>query len=215
MKYLITAIIAIVLAAGCAEVGQKPANVIKQQSSAASQQMKAEQAQQEMDSDIKKGFPTLEEPPTYVPAHKTPVVQPEASKPIPGSKVNNVSSLLPVTKYPVKNGYPVWFYNNTYDGYFGAVGIAAKQPDGSLIKQKQVARLQAQKNLAKQIEVLVRSDLTVESVNVDKATLKYYREKVTALNKEDADQYLSGYSVQDEWVDPSTGEYYMWMVLDK
>lgn len=216
MKYAIITLVSIFVAAGCATTQQTSVVKPKPVSTAQHQQILADQAQEEMESDIQKGTPTLVEPPTYVPVKKAPVNQPPATlAPIPVDKATNVMSLKPVTKYPIQNGYPVWFYNNMYDGYLGVVGIASKQPGGSVIKQKQVARMMAQKELAKQIEVLVRSDLTVTNTNVDTAAVKYYKTKVTSLTKEDADQYLSGYSVQDEWIDPSTGDYYMWMVLNK
>lgn len=174
------------------------------------QQINADAAQAEMESDIKKGTPTLYEP-QITKTEEKPVEKPV----MPAKNVTTLSSMNPQTKYPIKNGYPEWFYSSVYDGYIGAVGIAPKQPSGGMSAQKRVAKIQAQKNLAKQIEVLVRSEVTVESLNVDKAAVKYYREKVSTLTKENADQFLTGFKVMDEWIDESTGEYYMWMVLEK
>lgn len=190
---------------GCVPEKKKPAPVVKQ-NTVKTQQMNADAAQAEMESDIKKGTPTLVD---------QPVVKQEEKPVMPVKTVNTLSSLKPQTKYPIKNGYPEWFYSTVYDGYIGAVGIAQKQPNGSITAQKKVARMQAQKNLAKQIEVLVRSEVTVESLNVDAPTVKYYREKVSTLTKENADQFLTGFKVMDEWTDENTGEYYIWMVLEK
>lgn len=126
-----------------------------------------------------------------------------------------IGSLKPETKYPMKNGFPVWFTTPVYDGYIGAVGIAPKQSRGGFTAQKRVARMQAQKNLAKQIEVLVKSEVNVETLGVDTETVQYYRQKITSLTREQVDQYLTGFKVMDEWIDEKTGEYYMWMVINR
>lgn len=192
---------------GC--MGAPKQSAVKQESAKA-QQIKADQAQAEMERDIAAGTPSLTEPPANAPAAQKPsAVLPPASKPL------KLGSLKPETKYPMKDGYPVWFYTPVYDGYVGAVGIAPKQPRGGISAQKRVARMQAQKNLAKQIEVLVKSEVNVETTAADYSTVEYYREKVTSLTKEQADQFLSGFKVMDEWVDEKTGEYYMWMILER
>jgi len=203
MKKIVISIIAIAVLIGCGG-GKKP---VVMQDSAKAQQLKAAQAQAEMDRDIANGTPILTMP-------EKPSVKPSAIMP-PSTKPMTLGSLKPQTKYPIRDGYPEWFYTPVYDGYIGAIGIAPKQNNGSITAQKKVARMQAQKNLAKQINVLVKSEVNVETLGVDTATVKYYREKVTSLTREQVDQYLTGFKVQDEWIDDNTGEYYMWMVLDK
>jgi len=212
MKALIIPVLAAAVAFGCT-AEKKPVAPVKQ-SSAAVQRANAEAAQQEMDEDIKSGVPTLREP---VIAAPQAVIRPkeEPKMTLPERTVSSVSSLKPVSKYPMKNGYPEWFYTPVYDGYIGAVGIAKKQPSGGMAAQKRVARMMAQKELAKQVEVLVTSELTLETLNVDRTTVKYYREKLTSLTKENTDQFLTDFKVQDEWLDERTGEYYLWMVLSK
>jgi hypothetical protein len=188
---------------------------VKKHSDAKAQQAKAASAQAEMEKDIAAGTPSLDfaEKPVVKPAEKPaeqakPVI-PSASSPV------KVGSLKPVSKYPLKNGFPVWFTTPVYDGYIGAVGIAPKQPSGGFSAQKKVARMQAQKNLAKQISVLVKSELTVEMTAEEHGIVSSYREKVSSLTREEADQFLTGFKVMDEWMDDSTGEYYMWMVLER
>jgi len=200
MKRLIVFLAMLVVATGC----MSTKSFVKQDS-AKSQQAKAAVAQAEMDRDIESGTPSLS-------FADKPATKPTASLP-PVKKPSKLSSLKPQAKYPIKNGFPVWFYTPVYDGYIGAVGIAPKQR--SYTAQKRVARMQAQKNLAKQINVLVKSEVSVESLGVDSATVQYYRQKVTSLTREEVDQYLTGFKVQDEWIDEKSGEYYMWMVLDK
>ncbi len=223
MRILIAVSILSILMFGC--MPEKKAAVKPQTNSAKTQQMLADQAQAEMDEDIKNGYPSIKEPSYTKPAaqqkpqavEKPQTVQkPEEPKEaLPERKVTTLGSLKPVTKYPMQGEYPVWFYTPVYDGYIGAVGIAPKQRSGGLSAQKRVAKMQAQKELAKQIEVLVKSEVSVETLNVDKPTVKYYQEKINSMTRESADQFLTGFKVQDEWIDDKTGEYYMWMVLQK
>jgi len=209
MKAIAVLVIASAVAFGCA-AEKKP--VVKQ-NSAAVQRMQAEAAQNEMEEDIQNGTVTLREPVMNAPQAVKPVEEPKQQ--LPEKTVSSVMSLKPVTKYPIKNGYPEWFYSPTYDGYIGAVGIAPKQSRGGLAQQKRIAKIQAQNSLAKQIEVLVNTELTLQATNVDRSTVKYYQQKLSTLTKESTDQYLSNYKVMDEWIDDRTGEYYLWLVLQK
>jgi hypothetical protein len=211
MKKFVLIIFSAALIAGC--MGGKKSTPYVHQDSAAAQQAKAAQAEAEMEADIARGEPSLTIPSSPKPAE--PQKPKPVMKPIPQKKMMSLGSLKPKTKYPLKGGLPVWFYTPVYDGYIGAVGIAPKQNRGGYSTQKRVARMQAQKNLAKQIKVLVNSDLTVESLNVDRETVKYYRQKVSSLTKEQVDQYLTGFKVMDEFIEPESGEYYMWMVLQR
>jgi len=203
MKNIIFLLVAVLALTACGG-GKQP---YVKQDSAKAQQMKAAQAEAEMERDIANGEPILTMP---EPAQKPSAVMPPKKTPM------KLGSLKPQTKYPVRNGgYPEWFYTPVYDGYIGAVGIAPKQNSGGFTAQKRVARMQAQKNLAKQISVLVNSEVRVETLGVDTDTVKYYRQKVESLTREQVDQYLTGFKVMDEWIDENTGEYYIWMVLDR
>jgi len=203
MKKTFIFIVSALMLVGC--VGAKKQPVM--QDNAKSQQMKAAQAEAEMERDIAAGEPSLSMP--------APVPQEPKGVMPPSAKPTKLGSLKPQTKYPIKNGFPVWFFTPVYDGYIGAVGIAPKQARGGFSAQKRVARMQAQKNLAKQINVLVNSEVNVETLGVDSSTVKYYRQKVTSLTKEQVDQYLTGFKTMDEWIDENSGEYYMWMVLNR
>ncbi|MGD9808448.1 MAG: LPP20 family lipoprotein [Deferribacterales bacterium] len=209
MKRLLLFTLMLAVAAGCMTT-----KTAVKQDNAKAQQAKAAAAQAEMESDIQAGTPSLdfakelEAKPQPKPEEKPKAVMPEKTQP------SKLSSLKPQAKYPVREGgFPEWFYTPVYDGYVGAVGIAPKQK--SFTAQKRVAKMQAQKNLAKQIEVLVKSEVNVESLGVDSATVQEYRLKVTSLTKEQVDQYLTGFKVQDEWIDEKSGDYYVWMVLQK
>jgi hypothetical protein len=204
MRNIVLIAISIFVLAGCMPAKKKP--VMVNQDSAAAQQARAAQADAEMDRDIAAGEPTLTMP--------KPAMKPKPKPAFPKSK-SKLMSLKPKTKYSLKNGYPEWFYSSVYDGYIGAVGIAKKQLRGGYSAQKRVARMQAQKNLAKQINVLVKSEVNVETLGVDTATVQYYRQKVTSLTREQVDQFLTGFKVMDEWYDDKNEELYLWMVLRK
>ncbi|ADD67982.1 hypothetical protein Dacet_1210 [Denitrovibrio acetiphilus DSM 12809] len=207
-KIIIFSITVVLFLTGCGGAAKPTAK----QDSAKIQQQRAEQAQKEMEQDITSG--TLNMDFGGSSAISKPVEKPEAVMP-PKKQPGKVGSLMPETKYPMRDGFPEWFYTPVYDGYIGAVGIAPKQRSNSLSAQKRVARVQAQKNLAKQIEVLINSDLNVESLSSGTATVESYRQKVTSMTREQADQFLNGFKVMDEWVDPKTDDYYIWMILEK
>lgn len=215
MKKLLVIITVIAAAAGCATIS-KPA-FMGGSPSVQTQQAHAEQAQAEMEKEINNGAGLKE--PSSPPVQQPVMAAPQAKEPSgvmpPKTMPKKLGSLTPQTKYPLKDGYPVWFFTPVYDGYIGAVGIAPKQNYGGISAQRRVAVMQAQKNLAKQIKVLVTSNVKVESLGVDSATVQHYRTKVSSLTREQVDQYLTGYKVMDEWVSPKTGEYYIWMVLEK
>ncbi len=118
------------------------------------------------------------------------------------------------TKYPLKNGYPIWVYNPNYNGYLGAVGIA-KKTRGGYPQQKRTAVAIAQANLTKQIKLLVNTEVTTEKINIDTKTIQYYRSKIRSLSKQEAEAYLKNTKVMDEWIDPKTGDLYVWVVLEK
>jgi len=200
-----------IVISGCA-AGKLP---YQKSNSAKAQQAMAKAAEAEMEADIARGEPSLTMPKKPI-VKREPVVAeaPDVKKQIiPEKRVNKLKSLKPVTKYPLKDGLPVWFYTPVYDGYIGSVGIAPRQTRGGMTAQKRVARMQAQKGLAKRINVLVKSELTVETTGVDTATVQHYRQKVTSLTREEADQFLTGFMVKDQFYDEKTKEYYIWMVL--
>jgi len=195
------------------------------QSSHAVQQAQAKQAWDELDKED--GNQPLVEP--KVKQTKKPVVK-EEPKPIEkvepkptvdkgnslANKVVKVDSLGANTKYPLKDGIPIWFYTPDYDGYLGAVGSARKSHRG-ISYQRRLAKIQAQAALARTIKVVVNTELNLEQQNVSlsNGTINKYRSKLKTLSKHKAEEYLKDYKVQDEWVNPKTGELLVWLVLKK
>ncbi|WP_456401210.1 LPP20 family lipoprotein [Persephonella sp.] len=174
------------------------------------QQHEAEKAFEELDEEADKPVEQL----------KLPKLEDHKEKPIAKKEPEVVKRDIKIakretkTKYPLKNGYPVWVYNPNYDGYLGAVGIA-KKTRGGYPQQKRTAIAIAQANIAKQIRLIVNAEVQTEKVNIDTKTLQYYKSKISSLSKQEAQVYLKNTKVMDEWIDPKTGDLYVWVVLEK
>ncbi len=120
----------------------------------------------------------------------------------------------PKTKYPIVNGLPVWVSNPNYGGVLGGVGIAKRIPGKGYAEQKRLAKQIALADLAKQIELIVKTELTKVEINVDTKTLKYYRKKFSSLSEQEVRSLLIENAViEDEWVDPRTEDLYVWVVI--
>jgi len=142
---------------------------------------------------------------------KTVIKQPEVIK----REKPKVVSRKVNTKYPLKNGMPIWVYNPNYGGYLGAVGIAKKLEKGGYPEQKRIAIMIAQSNLAKQIRILVNSEVYTEKLRISKKDYEIYKSKLKSLSKQEAHAYLKNTIVKDQWIDPKTGDLYVWVVLEK
>ncbi len=118
------------------------------------------------------------------------------------------------TKYPVVNGLPVWVRNPNYMGYLGGVGVAKKIPGKGLAEQRRLAKQIALADLAKQIEVIVKAELTKVEINIDTNRLKYYKKKFESLSEQEVrDLLIKNAVIEDEWIDPETGDLYVWVVI--
>ncbi|RLJ70414.1 LPP20 lipoprotein [Hydrogenivirga caldilitoris] len=122
----------------------------------------------------------------------------------------------PRTKYPLKDGLPVWVHNPNYGGVLGGVGIAKKIPGKGYAEQKRLAKQIALADLAKQIEIIVKSELTKVEINVDTQTLQYYKKTFNSLSEQEVREVLiKNATIEDEWIDPKTGDLYVWVVLKR
>ncbi len=121
----------------------------------------------------------------------------------------------PRTKYPIVNGLPVWVSNPNYGGVLGGVGVAKRIPGKGYAEQKRLAKQIALADLAKQIEVIVRTELTKIEINIDTKTLQYYKKKFSSYSEQEVRWMLIKNAViEDEWVDPETGDLYVWVVVN-
>jgi hypothetical protein len=186
-------------------------------------QQKALEAHRELDCSIKGICPTpppqaqpveIEAESPLPPAEK-PVELEVAEKPRPGSAVALAERPDKASKYPMLNGYPIWFYSPVYDGYFGGVGVAKPQKSGGIPVQRKVAVALAQADLARSIETAVNNEYTSERNSVDKKTESYYIEKFSTMSRQEAEQLLKNPTVIDEWLNEQTGELYVWVAIKK
>ena len=120
---------------------------------------------------------------------------------------------ISLQKHPMKDGYPVWFLNPNHEGYLGAVGIAKKQPDSRT--QRLAALRIAQAGLAKEIELIVHSEIILEERLAEKGLSSEYSSSLRSVSKHDTAQLIKDSLVKDEWTDPKTGELYLWVVIEK
>ncbi|MFH1897359.1 MAG: LPP20 family lipoprotein [Candidatus Desantisbacteria bacterium] len=113
--------------------------------------------------------------------------------------------------YPIKDNYPIWVYQPNYGGVLGAVGIAKKQEKGGYAAQKRLAIVIAQAEIAKQIEVMVDTELQTEKTMINQD----YYSKFSSLSRQETQQLIKNAVVKDEWIQPETGELYVWVVIER
>lgn len=123
---------------------------------------------------------------------------------------------FPDSDYPMKNGKPVWFFDPTYNGYLGSVGIAKKSSvKGGLGAQKRLAKTLAQAELVKMIKVVVNTELKSERIQISSDVYSHYRSKFSSLSVHNAEGVVKNAVVKDVWVDEQTGDLYLWLVMEK
>ncbi len=103
---------------------------------------------------------------------------------------------------------PAWIYQ---PGVLGAVGIAKKQEKGGYAAQKRLAIVIAQAELAKQIEVIINTELQTEKTMVNND----YHSRLSSLSKQETQQLIRNAVVKEEWTNPETGELYVWVVIER
>ncbi len=221
------------LLVSCGGVAKKPVkydnhNLQKQRADAAFNELDVE-AEKENPEDLVLDEKPLEIKPhsNKIPKKKSPIKEVKREK-VPNKKrpsvvvnkkrpVNITSKERPLTKtkYPMQNGYPVWFFHPDYDGYLGAVGIASYQPGKSFYQQQRLAKISAEAALSKKIKVVVNTELNLIQTKVEAGVMNYYRSRLKTFSKHQAEQFLSNIVVKDQWVNPKTKELYVWLVLEK
>ncbi|MFH1961571.1 MAG: hypothetical protein ABIJ30_01650 [bacterium] len=118
---------------------------------------------------------------------------------------------------PTKDNYPIWVYQPNYGVVLGAVGIARKQEKGGstpvrgYAAQKRLAIIIAQAEIAKQIEVMVNTELQTEKTMINQD----YYSKFSSLSRQETQQLIKNAVVKDEWIQPETGDLYIWVVIEK
>lgn len=110
-------------------------------------------------------------------------------------------------------GAPSWILNSDKPGYQGVVGSAPKQDWGGREAQRRVALTKARQELAQmvrvQVESTTRSQVEERAGKVSRdADIETRLQSSVALSLEQA-------RVIEEWVDPQSGELYIWLVTPR
>ena len=110
-------------------------------------------------------------------------------------------------------GSPAWILNPDKPGYQGVVGSAPKQDWGGHEAQYRVALMKARQELAQmvrvQVESTTRSQVEERAGKVSRdADIETRLQSRVALSLENA-------HVIEEWVDPQSGELYLWLVTPR
>lgn len=119
------------------------------------------------------------------------------------------------SRYPMRDGYPVWYYNPGYGGLFGEVGSAGPAEGGDLARQERTAYLKARGDLIKKFMVMIRSECNEsQKSSVVNGVVKDFVQKIDCTTIEHISLPLDYTRIQDRWVNPKTGELFLWVVLD-
>lgn len=225
MIRLTVCLLMLVMVFGCG-ASKSPKKTSKSNSKAMQHQM-ADAAFDELDVEAKKERPedlVLDEKPhqikpTAVPEKKRPTEmsgpKPVAEKKRP-TQVSEKSRMDAMNLYPLKNGYPVWFFDPNYDGYLGGVGVAKlNNAQGSVVRQKRLAKMLAQAELAKQVRVVVDTELNLTQTKVSRGIAEYYHSKLSTFSKHQANEVLQSAVVKDQWTNPKDKSLFLWLVIEK
>jgi len=108
------------------------------------------------------------------------------------------------------NATPIWVLTPSMDGHRGSVGVAGRTYDQSISTQRKLAIKRALDELSLQTKVRVKLHMTKEET----ATKSQSTFKTTDHSTYSANASITAH-IQDAWMDRSSHELYIWMVLDK
>ena len=111
------------------------------------------------------------------------------------------------TKYPLYNGYPIWFFRPNIENKHGTIGIAEKLEDSSLESQKKVSLTLAKIALAKRNQIQIKSLYELSTI------LIHNEEVLNAVNKivTNSQSNIKTVTIKDIWMDPNQCELYTWI----
>ena len=109
--------------------------------------------------------------------------------------------------------YPVWITNPEKPGYLSVVGAAPKQEWGGYQAQYRVAMLKARQELAQIVRVHI--DSTSRFSVVDNAGEIRRDSDIQTTLRSDTELSLEAAVVIEEWVDPNTGELFIWLATPR
>lgn len=108
------------------------------------------------------------------------------------------------------SGAPAWVLNPEKSGYISVVGSAPKQDWGGHAAQYRVAEMKARQELAQMVRVRVES--TNRYATEDRGGKVSRGADVETRLQSSVDLSLESARVIEEWMDPQSGELYIWLV---
>lgn len=111
----------------------------------------------------------------------------------------------------VSSKLPDWILNPDKPGYKSVVGSASKQDWGGRDAQYRVALMKARQELAQMIRVRVES--TAQSRIEDRGGKINHDADVEIKLQSSEGLQLDDVLVIEEWVDPQSGELYLWLAI--
>ena len=106
--------------------------------------------------------------------------------------------------------YPAWYEDPSYPGYIGVTASAPPQSMGGLEGQRRAALLIARAEMARMKSVQVQS-LSLSSTTTTAAGVTFSNEDFRLAGSTQILQ-LNNVVVKDEWINPETGELFLWLV---
>ena len=118
-------------------------------------------------------------------------------------------SFVACSSEPSPSSMPTWVMNPNSDGFRGALGVAGRTYDQSFSSQRKLAITRALDELSLQTDVNVQ-------LNIQKNEMT--NNSKTYVNTSESSKYKTSSNItahiQDIWMDKSSKEFYVWMVLD-
>ena len=105
---------------------------------------------------------------------------------------------------------PSWVLNPRIEGYLCGVGTARPQKANPSY-QRRVAMMQARAEIAREIEIFVRTELAMEKSCRDDAC----RSRIATRSRHLSRQMIGEATVKDEWKDPENGTLYIRLTVKK
>ncbi len=110
----------------------------------------------------------------------------------------------------VVSGAPAWVLNPDKPGFTSVVVSAPKQDWGGHAAQYRVAEMKARQELAQMVRVRVES--ANRYATVERAGKVSRNADVETKLQSSVDLSLEAARVAEEWIDPQSGELYLWLV---
>ena len=114
---------------------------------------------------------------------------------------------------PSNSQLPAWYYEPDMPGYLGISVSAPVQSMGGIEAQRRVAISKARAELGRITRVNVQSSNVISQISSRDQSTTDFQNRTRLSSSEHLD--VSNMEVREEWVDPKTGELYIWTLTPK